>query len=73
MQKEVLSRCHEDHAFCRSCPKRCNGNDEPMALKKEALKTPTLLDRLLYVISHWAAQTLFKAQKRGVQAERKPS
>ncbi len=68
MQKHDDCRCHEDRAFCRSCPERCNGNDEPM----EAM-TPSLLDRLLYVISHWAAQTLFKAQKRGVQAERKPS
>ena len=44
--------CHEDHAYCRSCPEQCFPGNEQMEANE-----PTFFDRLSYGLSQWVSQT----------------
>jgi hypothetical protein len=44
-------RCHEDRAYCHSCPEQCFPDDKPMEAKE-----PTPLDRIAYGLSQWVTR-----------------
>jgi len=55
-------RCHEDRAYCQSCPERCFPNEQPMEAKE-----PTAFDRIAYGFSYWVSQTLLPGMERVVK------
>ena len=59
MQNDKTQRCHEDDAFCRSCPERCYKND-PLPKNTAPLG---LLARLVRRLTRWAARSHLRPQE----------
>jgi len=55
--------CHEDRAYCRSCPERCFPEEKPVEVKE-----PTFLARVTYGLSQWVSQTLFPVMMKCIKS-----
>ena len=55
--------CHEDRAYCQSCPERCFPDEQPMEAKE-----PTVIDRIVYGFSYWVTCSLLPGVERVVKA-----